>query len=92
MNKNICKHLSGLKPKGSTINYCEACVKINDTWVHLRVCQTCGATLCCDFSKNKHASKHFEETGHPVVISNLPKPWSQFAWCYIDKQKKTLIR
>ncbi len=90
MDTELCEHLKQLKPKKSGIDYCEECVKTNDKWVHLRVCQDCGATLCCDSSKNKHASKHFEETGHSVVVSNLPKPWSQFAWCYEHKVKKSL--
>ena len=37
---------------------CAECVKIGASWVHLRTCQECGATLCCDSSPNQHASKH----------------------------------
>ena len=37
---------------------CEACAQIGARWVHLRTCQACGATLCCDASPNQHASKH----------------------------------
>lgn len=90
MGKEICEHLEKLIPKGSKKDYCEACIKTNDKWNHLRVCQSCGVVLCCDASKNQHASKHFKKTGHPVVISNLPKPWSKFAWCYQHKLKKNL--
>ena len=40
------------------VRICEECVKTGDRWVHLRTCQTCGATLCCDASPNRHASRH----------------------------------
>ncbi|GGG31735.1 hypothetical protein GCM10011378_05330 [Hymenobacter glacieicola] len=57
---------------------------LGDTWVHLRVCQTCGHVGCCDSSKNKHATRHFHATQHPVVIS--AEPGEQWAWCYVDSQ------
>lgn len=62
---------------------CEECVKTGSHWVHLRTCQACGVTLCCDSSPNKHASKHAAETGHPVAIS--AEPGERWAWCYVDK-------
>ena len=34
---------------------CEDCLKIGDSWVHLRLCIICGHVGCCDSSKNKHA-------------------------------------
>jgi hypothetical protein len=48
---------------------CEECIKIGSYWVHLRTCQTCGVTLCCDSSPNQHASKHAHATGHPAIAS-----------------------
>ena len=35
---------------------------MGDTWVHLRLCMSCGHVGCCDDSKNKHATKHFHAT------------------------------
>ena len=65
-----CAHIDLVKavvpPKK---HVCEACVKIGAQWVHLRTCQTCGATLCCDSSPNRHASKHARESTHPVIAS-----------------------
>lgn len=61
---------------------CEACVKIGSRWVHLRTCQSCGVTLCCDSSPNKHATRHFQESGHPVVAS--AEPGERWFWCYED--------
>ncbi len=59
---------------------CQPCVAMGSRWVHLRTCQTCGVTHCCDSSPNKHATRHFEETGHPVVAS--AEPGERWVWCY----------
>jgi uncharacterized UBP type Zn finger protein len=57
-----------IKPK--TPNGCEECLQIHSDWVHLRLCLTCGHVGCCDSSPNKHATKHFKTTEHP--INQLP--------------------
>ena len=62
---------------------CEDCLKIGGEWVHLRICLTCGHVGCCDSSKNKHATKHFHATGHPVMKS--AEPGEDWGWCYIDQ-------
>ena len=49
-------------------------------WVHLRTCQQCGATLCCDSSPNRHATKHARGSGHPVVAS--AEPGERWLYCY----------
>lgn len=69
------------KPKE---HVCAECVKTGSRWVHLRTCQTCGITLCCDSSPNKHATKHAHESGHPVAIS--AQKGERWAWCYVDEQ------
>lgn len=61
---------------------CAECVKIGAQWVHLRTCQTCGVTLCCDSSPNRHASKHAHASGHPVVAS--AEPGERWLYCYPD--------
>jgi len=61
---------------------CEECVKIGSSWVHLRICQTCGATLCCDSSPNRHASRHAQASGHPVIAS--AEPGERWLYCYPD--------
>jgi len=68
--------------KGGGKRLCEECVKIGAQWVHLRVCQTCGATLCCDSSPNQHASKHARTSGHPVIAS--AEPGERWLYCYRD--------
>jgi uncharacterized UBP type Zn finger protein len=62
---------------------CEDCIKTGDTWVHLRLCLECGHVGCCDSSKNKHATKHFHGTQHPIVQSI--EPGEDWRWCYIDE-------
>jgi hypothetical protein len=62
---------------------CEACVQTGDRWVHLRTCQTCGVTLCCDSSPNKHATKHARTTTHPVIAS--AEPGERWLYCYPDE-------
>jgi hypothetical protein len=59
---------------------CEECVKMGAKWVHLRTCQTCGATLCCDSSPNRHASHHAHTSGHPVVAS--AERGERWVYCY----------
>jgi Zn-finger in ubiquitin-hydrolases and other protein len=87
MKKEICSHLThwATQPiKKQKAHECEECIKTGDEWVHLRTCQTCAATLCCDSSPNQHASQHAKETNHPVAIS--AERGEQWAWCYVDEQ------
>jgi hypothetical protein len=84
MEEEICKHLTAIKTLKHAKDYvCEECIKTHDSWMHLRTCQTCGVTLCCDSSPNMHASKHAKATGHPVVIS--AEPGERWLWCYVDE-------
>jgi len=73
MAEDSCSHLNAItKVKRPTRRECEECVKIGASWVHLRTCQTCGVTLCCDDSPNRHATKHAHASGHPVIASAEP--------------------
>jgi hypothetical protein len=62
---------------------CEECVKMGSRWVHLRTCQTCGHTHCCDSSPNRHATKHARASGHPVIAS--AEPGERWLYCYRDE-------
>ncbi|WP_345101084.1 UBP-type zinc finger domain-containing protein [Mucilaginibacter panaciglaebae] len=82
--EDTCQHIreiTELKQAGAYV--CEECVKAGGSWVHLRTCQTCGITLCCDSSPQKHMTKHFHATGHPVIIS--AEPGEQWFWCFKDE-------
>jgi uncharacterized UBP type Zn finger protein len=61
---------------------CEECVKTGDAWVHLRTCQECGTTRCCDDSPNRHATKHATQSKHPVIAS--AEPGERWLYCYPD--------
>lgn len=84
MSDQACNHILSLdERKTASRLVCETCEKTGDRWVHLRTCQTCGVTLCCDSSPNQHATKHARSSGHPVVIS--AEPGEYWLWCYVDE-------
>jgi uncharacterized UBP type Zn finger protein len=78
-----CEHLERAGSPGPNTDGCEECLKSGDTWVHLRLCLGCGHVGCCDASKNRHATKHFHSSKHPVVRSM--EPGETWAWCYVDE-------
>jgi hypothetical protein len=79
-----CEHLDAIDAvKPASAHECEECVAIGGRWVHLRTCQTCGGTRCCDSSPNKHASRHARESGHAVIAS--AEPGEQWLYCYPDE-------
>jgi len=80
---STCAHIKSIKTvKLPVKRECAECVKIGASWVHLRVCQQCGATLCCDDSPNRHATKHANATKHPVIASG--EPGERWLYCYPD--------
>jgi uncharacterized UBP type Zn finger protein len=79
-----CEHIAGMDvAKPANTRGCEECLKSGDSWVHLRICLTCGHVGCCDSSKNKHATKHFHRSKHPVIRSG--ETGERWAWCYVDE-------
>lgn len=87
---NECSHLDQIKVRQTATRVCEDCVKTGDTWVHLRLCLTCGHVGCCDSSKNKHATKHFHKVKHPLIRSI--EPGESWVWCYVDEIEAGEIR
>ena len=77
-----CQHLDQIRFREAPKHVCEDCVKTGDSWVHLRLCLECGHVGCCDSSKNKHATKHFHKTAHPLIRSI--EPGETWMWCYVD--------
>ena len=79
-----CGHLDdvreGVTPRTTG---CEECTKTGDTWLHLRMCMTCGHVGCCDSSKNKHATKHFRLTRHAIMRSQ--EPGEHWGYCFLDE-------
>lgn len=78
-----CSHMSHIKDVRAHTKGCEECLKVGDTWVHLRLCRECGHVGCCDSSKNKHATKHFQATKHPIMQSI--EPGEDWMWCFVDQ-------
>jgi hypothetical protein len=84
MTDTSCKHIDAIQSvKSPQRRECEECIKIGASWVHLRTCQECGVTLCCDSSPNQHASKHAHATRHPVIASAQPR--ERWLYCYPDE-------
>lgn len=84
MAEAACDHIKAVGDvKKPAKHECEECVKIGSRWVHLRTCQTCGGTRCCDSSPNQHASKHARATKHPVIAS--AEPGERWLYCYPDE-------
>jgi hypothetical protein len=80
----VCEELGALEDvKVGSGGVCDECVKSGDRWVHLRTCQTCGGTHCCDSSPNKHATAHWKGSGHPVIAS--AEPGEKWLWCYVHE-------
>jgi len=82
-SQSSCAHIAEISQvRHPRRRECDECVKIGAMWVHLRTCQQCGHTLCCDQSPNKHATAHAHATGHPVVAS--AEAGERWLYCYPD--------
>ena len=85
MSAQICEHLTAVADiRGPRHRVCDECEKTGDRWVHLRTCQSCGATLCCDSSPNRHATRHAHASKHPVIAS--AEPSERWLYCYPHEQ------
>jgi hypothetical protein len=83
MAQSTCDHIGAITTvKHPQRHVCEECIKIKAHWVHLRTCQHCGTTLCCDSSPNRHASAHAKTSGHPVIAS--AERGERWLYCYPD--------
>jgi len=81
---DACQHIGAITDvKQPQRRECEECVAIGARWVHLRTCQECGETRCCDSSPNRHASKHARARHHPVIAS--AEPGERWLYCYVDE-------
>jgi EmrB/QacA subfamily drug resistance transporter len=78
-----CTHLDQIADVQPHTRGCEECLRSGDSWVHLRLCLSCGHVGCCDSSKNRHATKHFWAQRHPIVRSL--EPGEDWRWCYVDE-------
>jgi len=80
---DVCGHVDQIGDVSPRTDGCEECLAMGDQWVHLRLCMVCGHVGCCDHSKNRHATKHYQATGHPLIQSL--EAWEDWVWCYADQ-------
>ncbi len=80
-----CDHLALVRPpvEPDTPGECGDCLREGTAWVHLRMCVVCGHIACCDSSPQRHASAHFEESGHEVMRS--AEAGEDWRWCFVDQ-------
>ncbi len=78
----VCIHLAEIKEVAPSADGCEDCLRTGGAWVHLRLCKICGHVGCCDSSPNRHATKHFHLSSHPIVRSF--EPGEEWGYCYAD--------
>lgn len=78
-----CSHKSEAHAVTPLTDGCQECLETGDGWVHLRLCLSCGHVGCCDSSKNRHATRHFHATDHPIIRSL--EPGETWAYCYKDR-------
>ena len=84
MSAMLCEHLGQIRAvEPNTPEGCEECLRTGGSWVHLRLCLTCGHVGCCDNSPGKHATQHFHKTRHPIIRSF--EPGERWGWCYVDQ-------
>ena len=83
MSTSACTHVDQIRAVHPNTAGCEECLAMGSTWVHLRLCLSCGHVGCCDSSPNRHATKHFRATTHPIVRS--AEPGESWRWCYVDE-------
>jgi uncharacterized UBP type Zn finger protein len=85
MEQPVCNHLDQITvlELPQTIAGCEECLKAGSTWVHLRMCMSCGKVGCCDASPNRHARRHAGDVGHPIARS--AEPAEEWSWCFVDE-------
>ena len=79
-----CSHVTAALPRSvdRPPKGCEECLRIGGRWVHLRICLTCGFVGCCDSSPNRHATRHYRATEHPIITSG--ERGETWAYCYAD--------
>ena len=79
-----CEHFGERIDVPPRASGCEQCLALGETWTALRVCQSCGHVGCCEDSKHAHALRHFQTSGHPLIMPlDRNERW---AWCYVHKQ------
>jgi uncharacterized UBP type Zn finger protein len=79
-----CEHVNQVNANVAAVGeVCKACIEAGQKWVELRQCLACGNIGCCDSSPGRHATKHFKDSGHPVMKAFKSGDWK---WCYVHQE------
>lgn len=86
----MCQHLEALTEiKQPKARVCEECVKLGDGWVHLRTCQACGVTLCCDSSPTGTRANMPGARGTPSsILPNRGRRGYTVLWMMIMRSRR----
>ena len=85
MVEKSCEHLEQGQTPSPISDGCEACNKLGQVPVELRICRTCGHVGCCDSTSGQHATAHFHTTRHATMQSF--EPGADWGWCYEHKKQ-----
>ena len=77
-----CGHLATIAVVDPSDDGCHECLATGGHWVHLRMGQQSGSIGCCDSAHGRHATKHYQATGDPLMRSFGPH--EKWFWCYPD--------
>ncbi|NNC91599.1 MAG: UBP-type zinc finger domain-containing protein [Acidimicrobiia bacterium] len=79
-----CAHIPAEVPAvAARTDGCEDCLRIGSSWVHLRMCVTCGHVGCCDQSEHHHARQHYEAHPGHVLLRSF-EPGEAWWYCWVD--------
>jgi hypothetical protein len=79
-----CGHLDRVRDVEPSADGCEECLRTGETWVHLRICMSCGHVGCCDSSPKRHATAHWRSHPDPPVVRSF-EPGEDWWWCFVDE-------
>ena len=77
-----CGHLDQVADVSPSADGCVDCLRIGGTWVHLRMCMSCGHIGCCDSSPTATPPRTSTAEQHPIIQSY--EPGEDWWWCYVD--------
>jgi ubiquitin-hydrolase Zn-finger-containing protein len=72
MSTMACTHLDKIQVTNTSEHVCEDCIKLGDSWIHLRMCLSCGHVGCCDSSRRRKAREPWHSTARRIAFSSHP--------------------
>ena len=80
---DTCSHFDQIRNVEPHANGCEDCLKIGDTWSICGCASPAGTSDAATNLKNKHATRHFKSSHHPLIQSF--EPGEAWGWCFVDE-------